>query len=88
MPFRGQPRYLLRDNDGLFGSGVRASLESCGIWEVRTAYQSPWQNRYVERMIGILRRELLGHVIVLNQRYLGRLLREYLQQYYHRARPH
>jgi transposase InsO family protein len=88
MPFGEQPRYLFRDNDGIFGHGVRAFLISCGILEVRTAYRSPWQNPYLERMIGTLRRELLDHVIVLNQRHLERLLREYLTQYYHPARPH
>jgi transposase InsO family protein len=88
MPFGEQPRYLLRGNDGIFGFGVRAFLVSCGIQEVRTAYQSPWQNPYIERMIGTLRRELLDHVIVLNQSHLERLLREYLDQYYHTARPH
>jgi hypothetical protein len=54
---------------------VRAFLESCGIWEVRTAYQSPWQSCYVEWMIRILRWGSLDHVVVLNQRYLARLLR-------------
>jgi len=39
-------------------------------------------------MIGTLRRELLDHVIALNQRHLERLLREYLEYYYHPARPH
>jgi len=88
MPFGEQPRYLFRDNDGIYGDGVRAFLISCAILEVRTAYRSPWQNPCVERMIGTLRRELLDHVIVLNQAYLERLLREYLTQYYHTARPH
>jgi len=88
MPFGEQPRYLLRDNDGIYGDGVRAFLISCGILEVRTAYQSPWQNPYVERMIGTLRRELLDHVIVLNQRHLERLLKEFIEDYYHPARPH
>jgi len=87
-PFDGQPRYVFRDNDGIFGYGVRAFLESCGIEEVRTAYRSPWQNPYVERMIGTLRRELLDHIIVLNQRHLERLLREFIEDYYHTARPH
>ena len=87
-PFGRQPRHLLRDNDGIFGYGVRAFLKSCGIQEVRTAYESPWQNPYIERMIGTLRRELLSHVIVLNQQRLERLLRHYLEQYYHTARPH
>ncbi len=87
-PFGRQPRYVFRDNDGIFGYGVRAFLERSGIQEVRTAYKSPWQNPYVERMIGTLRRELLNHVIVLNQWHLERLLREYLADYYHTARPH
>jgi len=87
-PFGCQPRYLFRDNDGIYGHGVRAFLISCGILEVRTAYQSPWQNPYVERFIGTLRRELLNHVIVLNQRHLERLLREFIEDYYHPARPH
>jgi len=87
-PFGRQPRYLFRDNDGIFGYGVRAFLESCGIQEVRTAYESPWQNPYIERMIGTLRRDLLQHVTVLSQGHLERLLREYLEDYYHTARPH
>ncbi len=87
-PFGEQPRYLFRDNDRIYGYGVAAFLTSCGIQEVRTAYQSPWQNPYIERMIGTLRRELLDHVIVVSQLHLERLLREYLEQYYHVARPH
>ena len=88
MPFGQQPHYLFRDNDGIYGHSVHAFLISCGVLEVRTAYQSPWQNPYVERMIGTLRRELLNHVIVLSQRHLERLLREFIQDYYHPARPH
>jgi transposase InsO family protein len=87
-PFGRQPRCLLRDNDGIFGYGVKAFLKACGIKEVRTAYESPWQNPYIERMIGTLRRELLHHVVVLSQGHLERLLREYLDHYYHTARPH
>ncbi len=87
-PFGEQPRYLFRDNDGIYGHGVRAFLISCGILDVRTAYQSPWQNPYIERFIGTLRRELLHHVIVLNQAHLERLLREFIEDYHHPARPH
>ncbi len=87
-PFGRQPRYLFRDNDGIYGHGVGAFLDDCGIEEVRTAYRSPWQNPYIERFVGTLRRELLNHVIVLNERHLNRLLREYIEQYYHTGRPH
>jgi putative transposase len=88
MPFGVQPEYLFRDNDGIFGNGVQAFLENCGITEVCTAYRSPWQNPFVERFIGTLRREMLDHVIVLSQGHLVRLLLEFIKEYYHVARPH
>jgi len=88
MPFGLQPKYIFRDNDGIYGNGVRAFLDSCGIEEVRTTYRSPWQNPFVERFIGTLRRELLDHVIVLSQGHLERLLQEFIKEYYHVARPH
>ena len=55
--------------------------------EVKTAPRSPWQNPYVERLIGTLRRECLDHMVVLNETHLRRLLRDYLA-YYHRCRTH
>ena len=87
-PFGIQPKYLFRDNDAIYGNGVGAFLKSCHIEEVRTAFRSPWQNPYAERFIGTLRRELLDHVIVLNQSHLERLLKEYIEDCYHTARPH
>ena len=88
MPYGQQPRYCFRDNDGIYGCGVGEFLDSCGIEEVRTAYHCPWQNPFVERFIGTLRRELLDHVIILGQGHLERLLREFIEEYYHPARPH
>ena len=60
---------------------------SLGIHDVKIAPQSPWQSPYVERLIGTLRRECLGHVVVLNETHLRSLLRDYLV-YYHSARTH
>src|SRR6516165_6502025 len=48
---------------------------------------SPWQNPYVERVIGSIRRECLDHMIVLNQVHLRRVLTIY-SRYYHRSRTH
>jgi putative transposase len=58
-----------------------------GIREVKTAPRAPWQNPYVERLIGTLRRECLDYVLVLSETHLRRLLRDYLT-YYHRCRTH
>lgn len=58
-----------------------------GIEEVLIAPRSPWQNPYVARLIGSIRRECLDHVIVLNERHLRVVLDEYLR-YYHEARAH
>jgi putative transposase len=62
-------------------------MKSLGIEEVPITPRSPWQNPYVERLIGTLRRELLDHVIVLNEAHLKRLLTDYFA-YYHAARTH
>ena len=49
---------------------------------------SPRQNPYVERLVGTLRQQLLDHIIVLNQKHLAGLLREFIEEYYHTGRPH
>ena len=86
-PWETAPRYLLRDRDAVYGVAFSSRVQTMGIHEVKTAPRSPWQNPYVERLIGTLRRECLDHVVVLNETHLRRLLREYLI-YYHGARTH
>jgi hypothetical protein len=36
--------------------------------------RSPWQNPYVERLIGTLRRDCLDHVLIFGERHLRRVL--------------
>ena len=81
------PRWLLRDRDTIYGDVFRRRVASMGIGEVVSSPSSPWQNPYVERLIGSIRRECLDHVIVLGERHLRRLLTAYLS-YYHGARTH
>jgi transposase InsO family protein len=83
FPDDSAPRYLLRDRDSIYGGEFRRR----GIGEVVTAPRSPWQNPYAERVIGTIRRELLDHVIVLNEEHLRRRLQSYLR-YYHGSRTH
>jgi len=87
FPFDSAPKYLVRDNDGIYGEVFRDRVRGLGIADVPITPRSPWQNPFIERLIGTLRRELLDHVIVLNEAHLKRLLTEYLA-YYHAARPH
>jgi hypothetical protein len=78
FPFDTAPRYLVRDRDGKYGDRYRRRAHSLGIDEVVIAPRSPWQNPYVERVIGSIRRDCIDHVIVLNERHLRRILRSYL----------
>src|SRR5437899_10689210 len=81
------PRYLLRDRDGIYGGEFRRRVKGMLIAEVLTAPRSPWQNPFVERVIGTIRRELFDQVIVLNEGHLRRRLHSFLR-YYHGSRTH
>ena len=87
FPFDTYPRFILRDRDRIYGEYFRKRIEHMGIDEVLIAPRSPWQNPYVERVIGSIRRECLDHVIVLNEDHLHRILSGYFA-YYHEARAH
>jgi transposase InsO family protein len=87
FPWGDAPRYLLRDRDSIYRGHFRRRVTNLGIEEVMIARRSPWQNPYVERLIGSIRRECLNHVVVLSERHLKRILRDYLG-YYHGWRVH
>ena len=87
FPWDTAPRYLLRDRDASYGSEFCNRVEAMGITEVVTAPRSPWQNAYVERVIGSIRRECLDHIVIFNERHLRRVMSSYLD-YYHRTRTH
>lgn len=77
----------MRDRDAIYGGNLVAMTKGLGMEEVITAPRSPWQNPYVERLIGSVRRECLDHVIVWNERSLRRTLQSYFA-YYQRSRTH
>jgi transposase InsO family protein len=74
FPWDTTPKYLLRDRDGIYGDTFQRRVQSMGIEEALTAPRSPWQNAFVERVIGSIRRDCLDHVVVLNDRHLRRIL--------------
>ncbi len=87
FPFDTAPSFILRDRDSIYGGIFRRRVAGMCIREVMIAPRSPWQNPYVERVIGSVRRECLDHAIILNERHLRRILRRYLE-YYHGSRTH
>ena len=87
FPFESAPRYLLHDHDSIYGAEFRRRAEGMGMEEVKTGFRSPWQNPYVERVIGSIRRECLDHMIVPNAKHLRRIINDYLA-YYHGHRAH
>lgn len=87
FPWDEAPRYLLRDRDSIYGAHFRKRVKNMGIEEVLIAPRSPWQNPFVERVIGSIRCDCLDHVIVLSQEHLRRILRSYFA-YYHDWRTH
>ena len=80
------PAYLLHDRDGAF-TGIGGTLAAMQIQDVVIAPRSPWQNAYVERFIGSIRRECLDHVIVVSAAGLQRVVKDYVA-YYMRSRTH
>ena len=87
FPYDSAPKYLIFDRAANFSEEVVTTMKTMGITPKRTAYRSPWQNGVAERWVGNCRRDLLDHVIVLNERHLRRLMREYVR-YYHEDRTH
>ena len=70
-----------------FDADVIAFLKATGLRPKRTSVQAPWQNGTAERWVGSCRREILDHVIALNEQHLRRLIREYVS-YHHHDRIH
>jgi transposase InsO family protein len=86
FPDNHAPRYVLHDGDGAFAA-IATTLVGMRVETVRTAPRSPWQNAYVERIIGSIRRECLDHLIVINEAGLRRVLASYVG-YYMCSRTH
>src|SRR6202048_2109224 len=87
FPWNEAPRYMIRDRDRIYGAVVTRRLRAMGIRDKPTAPASPWQNGFVERLIGSTRRECVDHIIVLGEAHLRRILKSYAA-YYNCVRTH
>jgi len=87
FPYQTAPRFLIFDHDAKYGLEVPTAIRSMSMACLQTSIHSPWQNGVAERWVGSCRRELLDHIIALNERHLRRLLSQYVS-YYHDDRTH
>jgi transposase InsO family protein len=86
FPWDRATTYLVRDNNRAFGGVLKRRIHAMGIRDRPTSFRSPWQNGYVERLIGSIRREHTDHMIVLNEEHLRRALAKF-STYYNGSRP-
>ena len=87
FPWDSAPRYLIRDRDRSYDEVFQRRVKSMGIRDRPIAARSPWQNSYVERLIGSIRRECLDHLIIFNEAHWRRALSAYAT-YYNTIRTH
>jgi putative transposase len=87
FPEAGPYQYAIFDRDSKFDGEVITFLKATGLKPRQTDVQAPWQNGIAERWVGSCRREMLDHVIALNEQHLRRLVREFVS-YYHQDRVH
>jgi putative transposase len=87
FPFELAPRFLIFDHDAKYGLEVPAAVRSLKMNPVRTSFESPWENGVAERWVESCRRDLLDHIIVLNEAHLKRLPTDYVR-YYHEDRTY
>ncbi len=87
LPWETAPKILIRDNDAKFCPVFKRRIRAMGILDHPVAFRSPWQNGYVERLIGTIRRECLDHMILVNEAHSRRVLSTYAT-YYNYSRTH
>jgi transposase InsO family protein len=87
FPWASAPAYLVRDNDRAYGQTFQRRVRVMGIRDRPISPGSPWQNGYVERLIGTLRRECLDQMLIFGEAHLRKILTLYAS-YYNQSRTH
>ncbi len=87
FPWASAPAYLVRDNDRAYGHVFMSRVRAMGIRDRPISPGSPWQNAYVERLIGTVRRECLDRMLIFGEAHLRQILSCYAA-YYNEVRTH
>src|SRR5262245_3420204 len=85
FPWASAP--MVRDNDRAYGHVFKSRVRAMGIRDRPISPRSPWQNPYVERLIGTVRRECLDRVLIFGEAHLRQILSSYAA-YYNEVRTH
>jgi putative transposase len=83
----GTMRFLIHDRDPVFTTAFGEMFKAEGLRIITTLPKTPRMNAICERVIGTLRRELLDRTLILGDRHLDLMLREYVA-HYNGHRPH
>jgi hypothetical protein len=87
MPGDQPQRILIHDRDSIYAAAVDSALAAMGLTVLKTPVRCPLANAFCERLIGTIRRECLDWLILLNERHLRSVLREWVA-HYNQGRPH
>ncbi len=80
-------RFLIHDRDSKFTIAFDTVFQSQGIEIIHTTYRAPNMNSFAERWVRSVREECLDRVLIVNERHLRSVLKEYVL-YYNTRRPH
>ncbi len=86
-PFGTGPKYLIRDNDNMFGTRFDEVAQTTGIELLRIPHRAPRANAICERFLGSVRRECLNQLLIFSERQLYWGIKEYMKYFIH-FRPH
>ncbi len=86
-PFGEGPRFLICDHDDKYGARFEHAVEGVGIELIHTPPYAPQANALCERFIGSVRRECLDYILILSDKHVRRVIREYCE-FFNQARPH
>jgi len=81
------PGFILHDRDGKFSEEFDAFAEASATQIIKLPPRSPNLNAYAERWVRSVREECLDQIIILSERHLRYVLKEYVE-YFMKRRPH